>query len=133
VIFSEKKIVELKVRHPDALIIAHPECEERVLQHADYIGSTAGMLKFVQQSPAREFIVATEPGIIHQMLKSCPDKTFHPAPTQKECPCSECPYMRKNTLEKICLCMKNRSPEITLDEPLRLRALQPILRMLEMS
>jgi len=133
VIFSEKKIVELKVRHPEALIIAHPECEERVLQHADYIGSTAGMLKFVQQSPAREFIVATEPGIIHQMLKSCPDKTFHPAPTQKECPCSECPYMRKNTLEKIYLCMKNRAPEITLDEPLRLRALQPIQRMLEMS
>jgi len=133
VIFSEKKIVELKVRHPDALIIAHPECEERVLQHADYIGSTAGMLKFVQQSPAREFIVATEPGIIHQMLKSCPDKTFHPAPTQKECPCSECPYMRKNTLEKIYLCMKNRAPEITLDEPLRLRALKPIQRMLEMS
>jgi len=133
VIFSEKKIVELKVRHPDALIVAHPECEERVLQHADHIGSTAGMLKFVQQSEGRKFIVVTEPGIIHQMQKSCPDKTFIPAPTQKECPCSECPYMRKNTLEKIYLCMKNRSPEITLDESLRLRALKPIQRMLEMS
>jgi quinolinate synthase len=133
VIFSEKKIMQLKVRHPEALIVAHPECEERVLQHADHIGSTAGMLKFVQQSPAREFIVVTEPGIIHQMQKSCPDKTFYPAPTEKECPCSECPYMRKNTLEKIYLCMRNRAPEITLDEPLRLRALKPIQRMLEMS
>jgi quinolinate synthase len=104
-----------------------------VLQHADHIGSTAGMLKFVQQSEGRKFIVVTEPGIIHQMQKSCPDKTFIPAPTQKECPCSECPYMRKNTLEKIYLCMKNRSPEITLDESLRLRALKPIQRMLEMS
>jgi len=133
VIFSEKKIVELKVRHPNALIIAHPECQERVLQHADYIGSTAGMLKFVQQSNAREFIVVTEPGIIHQMQKSCPDKAFIPAPTDTECPCSQCPYMRKNTLEKIYLCMKNRAPEIVLDEQLRLRALRPIQRMLEMS
>jgi quinolinate synthase len=133
VIFSEKKIVQQKVRHPEALIVAHPECEDRVLQHADHIGSTASMLRFVQESDAKEFIVATEPGIIHQMQKSCPDKTFIPAPTQKDCPCSECPYMRKNTLEKLFLCMKNRSPEITLDEDLRQRALKPILRMLEMS
>jgi len=133
VIFSEKKILQLKMRHPEALIVAHPECEERVLRHADHIGSTAQMLKFVQQSDAREFIVATEPGLIHQMEKSCPDKTFIPAPPDKDCPCSECPYMRKNTLEKVYLCMKNRSPEITLDEDLRQRALRPIQRMLDMS
>jgi len=133
VIFSEKKIVQLKVRHPEALIIAHPECEERVLQHANHIGSTTSLLKFVEKSQAREFIVVTEPGIIHQMKKSCPDKTFLPAPTTKECACSECASMRKNTLEKIYLCMKNRGPEITLDEGLRLRALKPIQRMLEMS
>lgn len=133
VIFSEKKIVQLKVRHPEALVAAHPECEERVLRHADFIGSTAQMLNFVRQSDAREFIIATEPGLIHQMKKACPDKTFIPAPTSEECPCSECPYMRKNTLEKIYLCMKNRSPEIVLDEQLRVRALRPIQRMLEMS
>jgi quinolinate synthase len=133
VIFSERKIVQLKVRHPNALIIAHPECEERVLRHADHIGSTASLLKFVQTSDAKEFIVATEPGIIHQMQKACPDKTYVPAPTDENCPCSQCPYMRKNTLEKVYLCMKNRSPEITLDEELRVRALAPIQRMLEMS
>jgi quinolinate synthase len=133
VIFSEKKIVQLKVRHPNALLVAHPECEERVLQHADFVGSTSKMLKFVQESDAREFIVATEPGLIHQMEKTCSGKTFIPAPTEKDCPCSECPYMRKNTLEKIYVCMKNGSPEITLDEELRKRALRPIERMLEMS
>ncbi|MCX8037467.1 MAG: quinolinate synthase NadA [Candidatus Sumerlaeia bacterium] len=133
VVFSEKKIVELKVRHPQALVIAHPECEERVLRHADHIGSTSSLLKYVEQSPAREFIVVTEPGIIHQMKKSCPDKEFYPAPAQNECGCSECSHMKKNTLEKIYLCMKNRAPEITLDEDLRQRALKPILRMLEMS
>lgn len=133
VIFSEEKIVRLKVRHPGAKVVAHPECMERVLRHADHIASTTGMLKFVQQSDAKTFIVATEPGLIHQMEKACPDKTFIPAPTEQDCPCSECPYMKKNTLEKIYLCMKNRTPEITLDEPLRRRALQPIERMLEMS
>jgi len=133
VIFSERKIHQLKIRHPDAMIIAHPECEERVLRHADFIGSTAQMLEFAKKSDAREFIVVTEPGLIHQMEKACPGKTFIPAPTEEGCPCSECPYMRKNTLEKIYLCMKNRSPEIVLDEDLRRRALKPIQRMLEMS
>ena len=133
VVFSEEKIVRLKVRHPDARVVAHPECEERVLRHADHVASTSGMLKYVQQSAATTFVVVTEPGLIHQMEKSCPGKTFIPAPTETDCPCSECPYMKKNTLEKIYLCMKNRSPEITLDEGLRKRALQPIERMLAMS
>jgi len=131
--FSERKLVQLKVRHPGAKVLAHPECEQRVLQHADYIGSTSGILNYVKQSPDGEFIIATEPGIIHQMEKACPDKTFIPAPPEGDCACNECPYMKLNTLEKLYLCMKNRAPEITLDEGLRLRALRPIQRMLEMS
>jgi quinolinate synthase len=104
-----------------------------VLQHADYIGSTSGILNYVKQSSDGEFIIATEPGIIHQMEKACPNKTFIPAPPEGDCACNECPYMKLNTLEKLYLCMKNRAPEITLDEGLRLRALRPIQRMLEMS
>jgi quinolinate synthase len=131
--FSEQKLLRLKVRHPDAKVLAHPECEERVLRHADYIGSTTGILNYAKQSPAREFIIATEPGIIHQMEKACPDKEFIAAPPEGNCACNECPHMRLNTLEKLYLCMKNRAPEITMDEDLRLRALRPIQRMLEMS
>jgi len=131
--FSERKLIQLKVRHPGAKVLAHPECEQRVLQHADYIGSTSGILNYVKQSSDREFIIATEPGIIHQMEKACPNKTFIPAPPEGDCACNECPYMKLNTLEKLYLCMKNRAPEITLDEGLRLRALRPIQRMLEMS
>ena len=131
--FSERKLIQLKVRHPGAKVLAHPECEQRVLQHADYIGSTSGILNYVKQSSDGEFIIATEPGIIHQMEKACPDKTFIPAPPEGDCACNECPYMKLNTLEKLYLCMKNRAPEITLDEGLRLRALRPIQRMLEMS
>lgn len=131
--FSERKLIQLKVRHPGAKILAHPECEQRVLQHADYIGSTSGILNYVKQSSDGEFIIATEPGIIHQMEKACPNKTFIPAPPEGDCACNECPYMKLNTLEKLYLCMKNRAPEITLDEGLRLRALRPIQRMLEMS
>lgn len=132
-LFSEKKLVQLKVLHPRAKVTAHPECEPRVLQHADYIGSTSGILNYVKQSSDSEFIIATEPGIIHQMEKACPGKTFIPAPPEGDCACNECPYMKLNTLEKVYLCMKNRAPEITLDEGLRLRALRPIQRMLEMS
>ncbi len=132
-LFSEKKLVQLKVLHPQAKVCAHPECEPRVLQHADYIGSTSGILNYVKQSSDSEFIIATEPGIIHQMEKACPGKTFIPAPPEGDCACNECPYMKLNTLEKVYLCMKNRAPEITLDEGLRLRALRPIQRMLEMS
>ena len=131
--FSEKKLVQLKVLHPHAKVLAHPECEPRVLQHADYIGSTSGILNYVKQSSDHEFIIATEAGIIHQMQRACPDKTFIPAPPEGDCACNLCPYMKLNTPEKLYLCMKNRAPEITLDEELRLRALRPIQRMLEMS
>lgn len=131
--FSEQKLLRLKIRHPGAKVLAHPECEERVLRNSDYIGSTTGILNYVRQSSETEFIIATEPGIIHQMQKACPGKTFIPAPPEGNCACNECPHMRLNTLEKLYLCMKNRTPEITLDEELRLRALRPIQRMLEMS
>lgn len=131
--FSEQKLLRLKIRHPDARVLAHPECEERVLRHADFIGSTTGILNYAKQSAESEFIVATEPGIIHQMQKVCPGKTFIPAPPESNCACNECPHMRLNTLEKLYLCMKSRAPEIVMDESLRLRALAPIQRMLEMS
>lgn len=131
--FSEKKIVQLKMQHPQAETIAHPECESPVLRHADYIGSTTALLKYVQASPKDSFIVVTEPGIIHQMAKALPHKHFIPAPPMNNCACNECPYMRLNTLEKLYLCMKHRTPEITLPEATRIAALRPIERMLEMS
>ncbi len=131
--FSEKKIIQLKVEHPLAKIVAHPECETTVLRHADYIGSTTALLKYCQQSSSEEFIIATEPGIIHQMQKETPEKTFIPAPSTSNCACNECPYMRLNTLEKLYLAMKNRTPEITMPESIRVAALKPIQRMLEMS
>jgi quinolinate synthase len=131
--FSERKIIGIQMEHPDAEIIAHPECEESLLARAAFIGSTSALLKYVQSSLKKEFIIATEVGIIHQMEKSCPDKIFYPAPPDANCSCNECPFMKKNTMEKLYLCMKNRTPEITMAEDLRLRALQPIQRMLEMS
>ena len=131
--FSEKKIVQLKIEHPEAEAIAHPECEPAVLRHASYIGSTTALLKYCKQSPANTFIVATEPGIIHQMKKEAPHKHFIPAPPMNSCACNECPYMRLNTLEKLYWAMKNRAPEITMSEQIRLAALRPIQRMLEMS
>ncbi len=131
--FSEKKIVQLKIEHPEAEIIAHPECEPTVLRHADYIGSTTALLKYCQQSSALQFIVATEPGIIHQMEKQAPQKQFIPAPAMNNCACNECPHMRLNTLEKLYLAMKNRQPEIILPQDIRVAALKPIQRMLEMS
>ncbi len=131
--FSEKKIVQLKIENPDAEAIAHPECEPPLLRHASYIGSTSALLKYVQASSAKAFIVATEPGIIHQMQKLAPHKRFIPAPPTNSCACNECPHMRLNTLEKLYLAMKNRAPEITLPEETRLRALKPMQRMLEMS
>ncbi len=132
-IFSERKLVELKLKHPQADIIAHPECEANVLRHADFIGSTTGLLKYVQKSDRQEFIVVTESGVIHQMQKSSPFKKFIPAPPTSNCACNECPYMRLNTLEKVYLAMKNRSPEIILNESIRQAALKPMQRMLEMS
>jgi quinolinate synthase len=131
--FSEKKLVQLILHHPRAKVLAHPECEVGVLQHADYIGSTSGILNYVKQSKDTEFIIATEPGIIHQMEKTCPNKTFIPAPPDGDCACNQCPHMRLNSLEKLYLCMKHRAPEIMLDEELRLLALRPIQRMLDMS
>jgi quinolinate synthase len=131
--FSEKRIVQLQIEHPDAEIIAHPECEPSVLRHARYIGSTTALLKYAQKSSSREFIVATEPGIIHQMQKEAPEKRFIPAPAMNNCACNECPYMRLNTLEKLYLAMKNKTPEITMSEKIRVAALKPIERMLELS
>lgn len=131
--FSEKKILRLKFENPDALLIAHPECEEAVLNNADYIGSTSGLLKFVTDSNENEFIVATEPGIIHQMLLKNPDKIFIPAPPESNCNCNECPYMKLNTLEKLYLCMRDKKPEIVMDKAIMEKALKPLKRMLEMS
>ena len=131
--FSEKAMVQLQVEYPEAEIIAHPECEPTVLRHANYIGSTTALLKYCQASNSKEFIVATEPGIIHQMEKAAPKKSFIPAPAINNCACNECPYMRLNTLEKLYLAMKNKTPEITMSEDIRAAALKPIQRMLEMS
>ncbi len=133
-IFSEKRIVQLKVRHPRAKVIAHPECEEQVLRHADFIGSTSKLLKFVQESEAEAFIVVTEAGILHQMEKSAPGKKLIPAPPEDEkCACNECPHMKKNTLEKLYLCLRDLKPEITMPEELRIAALRPLQRMFEMT
>lgn len=132
--FSEKKLVQLKIQHPAAEVLAHPECEPPILRHADYVGSTTALLKYCQKSSANSFIVATEPGIIHQMRKEAPHKNFIPAPPiNSNCNCNECPYMRLNTLEKLYLAMKNRSPEIELSEEIVTAALNPLQRMLAMS
>lgn len=132
-IFSLEKITKLKVRHPNAKLIAHPECEEAVLQIADYIGSTTQLLKYTQTDASTEFIVATETGILHQMQQSSPTKTFIPAPPNNSCACNNCPHMKLNTLEKLYVCIKYEVPEITMDEKIRIAAKKPIDRMLEIS
>jgi quinolinate synthase len=132
-IFSLEKITKLKIRHPKAKVIAHPECEEPVLRVADYIGSTTSLLKYTVQDDAQEYIVATETGILHQMQKESPHKTFIPAPPENMCACNDCPYMKLNTLEKLYLCMEYEEPQIIMDENLRAAALKPIQRMLEIS
>ena len=132
-IFSLEKIVKLKIRHPQAKVIAHPECEEAVLNVADYIGSTTGLLKYAGKSDAQEFIVVTETGILHQMQKEYPGKTFIPAPPTTNCACNDCPYMKLNTLEKLYLCMEYELPEIKMDEQLMIAAKKPIERMLAIS
>jgi quinolinate synthase len=132
-IFSQQRILKLKNQHPNAKFIAHPECEEAILSMADYIGSTTGLLKYTIENPAKEFIVATESGILHQMEKANPDKTFIPAPPNTTCACNDCPHMKRNTLEKLYLCLKNELPEITLPETVIQRAQKPIERMLEIS
>lgn len=132
-IFSVEKIVKLKLRHPEAKVIAHPECEEDVLRTADYIGSTTQLLKYALQNDATSFIVATETGILHQMQKGAPHKTFIPAPPNNACACNDCPHMKLNTLEKLYLCMKFELPEIIMNEKVRMAALQPIQKMLDIS
>ena len=132
--FSEKRLVDMKLNHPSAKIIAHPECEENVLFYADYIGSTSKLLQYVISNPATEFIVVTEPGIIHQMEKAAPEKIFLPAPPlDSSCNCSECPYMKLNTMEKLYLCLSSKSPSIELQPELISRALLPLEKMLAMS
>ncbi len=132
-IFSLEKITKLKIRHPQAKVIAHPECEEHVLRVADYIGSTTGLLKYSIENTAKEFIVVTETGILHQMQKSSPNKTFIPAPPNNSCACNDCPHMKLNTLEKLYLCMEYETPEIVMDKSLLILAKKPIERMLAIS
>lgn len=132
-IFSLEKITKLKIKHPDAKIIAHPECEEPVLKIADFIGSTTGLLKYSAQDEANEFIVVTETGIIHQMQKNSPHKTFIPAPPDNLCACNDCPHMKRNTLEKLYIAMKYELPEILIEEPTISMARKSIQRMLDIS
>ena len=132
-LFSEKRLIQLKARHPEAKVIAHPECEQAVLAQADHVGSTRSLLEFVAASDAPSFIIATEPGIIHQMEARTKGKTFIPAPPDSACACNECPHMKLNTLEKLYLSMRLETPEITVDPELAKRALVPIERMLEWS
>lgn len=132
-IFSLEKITKLKERHQEAKIIAHPECEDQVLRIADFIGSTSQLLSYTQKDSATSFIVATETGILHQMEKLSPTKTFIPAPPNNACACNDCPHMKLNTLEKLYLCMKYELPEINMEESLRLAAKRPIDEMLRLS
>ena len=131
--FSMRKLAALRLDHPEAELIAHPECEEPLLDKARFIGSTSALLKYVQSTSGRSFIVATEPGILHQMEKHAPSNTYIPLPPEAACSCNECPYMKLNTMEKLFLCMKNRSPEIQLSPEIMEKALVPIERMLSMS
>jgi quinolinate synthase len=132
-IFSLEKVIKLKIRHPEAMFIAHPECEPNLLSIADYIGSTTALLEYSKHNPSKSFIVATEAGILHQMQKDSPGKTFIPAPPDNSCACNECPYMKLNTLEKLYNCLLYETPEITMDEKLRLAAKIPLDRMLLIS
>lgn len=132
-IFSVEKIVRLKEKHPNAELVAHPECETVLLEKADFIGSTTAILNYVGNSDKKEFIVATETGIIHQMEKNNPEKTFIPAPPNNTCACNDCPHMKLNTLEKLYLCLKNESPELIMSSELINAAKKPLLKMLEIS
>ena len=132
-IFSLEKIIKLKIRHPQAKLIVHPECEEEIIQLADMVGSTTELLNFTKINPATVFIVATESGILHQMIKESPAKTFIPAPPETNCACNDCPHMKLNTLEKIYTCLLYEQPEIILPESLRIAAKKPMDRMLEIS
>jgi quinolinate synthase len=132
-IIKTEAIINLKINHPGAKLIAHPECKAVILQMADFIGSTTALLNFTQKDPAKEFIVATETGILHQMQKSSPEKKFYIVPTDETCSCNDCPYMKLNTLPKLLNCLKNESPEIQLTDELMDKVRKPIIRMLELS
>ncbi len=132
--FSLEALVRLKVQHPKALVAAHPECPENILALADHVGSTSSILRFVQQTDAEEFIIATEPGIMHQMEKLAPGKRFISLPGQDgECGCNTCPYMKRNTLENLYACLRNGFPRIQLDPNLMVAARKPLERMLELA
>ncbi|HNN90863.1 MAG TPA: quinolinate synthase NadA [Pseudomonadota bacterium] len=131
--FSDRALVQLKHDHPDALVLAHPECEERVLAHADFIGSTSALIQQAVSSSARRFLIATEPGVIHEMKKRAPGKEFIPVPADNGCACNECPHMRKNTAEKVYLALRDCTPELILPEALRNAALRPLQKMLSLS
>jgi quinolinate synthase len=131
--FSERKLIELMTRHPEAEVIAHPECEERILAHARFVGSTSALLKYVVESPGRSFIVATEEGILHQMRRAAPGKELIPAPPDEACSCNTCPHMKRNTLERLYLCLRDLAPRIEVPEAIRLKAKRSIDRMLEMT
>ncbi len=132
-VFSRKRILELQQRYPEAEIIAHPECEEHILELATFIGSTTGLLKYTQSSDSQSFIVVTESGILHQMEKNSPQKQFIPAPSEGTCACNNCPHMKLNTLEKIYLCLEYEVPELNIAPELQEKALLPIKKMLEIS
>ena len=131
--FSEQALLQLKLEHPGAEVLAHPECQQHLLDHADFIGSTSALLRRAEASEASGFIVLTEPGILHQMRKAVPDKAFYEVPGADGCSCNACPYMRLNTLEKLWQCLNDMAPAIELDEAMRQRALAPIEKMLAMS
>ncbi len=132
-IFSLEKITKLKNQYPDAELIAHPECEAAILEISDYIGSTLGLLNYSKKSDSKEFIVATEAGILHQMIKESPNKMFLAAPPNNSCACNDCPHMKLNTLEKLYNCLKYEQPEILLPSDLIEKAKKPIIRMLKLS
>jgi len=131
--FSAREVVQLKSQYPDALVLAHPECSIEVLVHADHIGSTTSIINYSMESKAQTFIIATEPGVIHQMKKQNNGKTYIPLPANNGCSCNECPHMRLNTLEKMVFALENMAPEINLNNNLRLKALKPLERMLALS
>ncbi len=133
-LFSEKELVKLKAKHPNAPVAAHPECPDQIVQHADHVGSTSSILKFALEHEEDTLIIATEPGIIHQMEKDAPHKTFIGAPgADGNCSCNTCPYMALNTMEKLYLCLRDLGPEVNLDEEIRVKAEKPLRKMLEMS
>ncbi len=132
--FSLEKILALKATYPEAEIITHPECKQPIIQVSDFIGSTAALIRYTTQSPSKQFIVATESGVIHEMRKKSPGKTFIPAPpNDSTCACNECNFMRLNTMDKLYRCLKDETPEITVEPAIQQKAIRPILRMLELS